>query len=189
MSTDQAVRFSPAEYLTFERESSSKHEFVDGEVRAMTGASRPHVLIAGNIHVIIANTLRGKKFEIYEADMRVHVPSGWYYYPDVTVAPSPPQLEDEAADTLLNPLVVVECLSPSTRRIDRGEKLDSYRRIPSLTDYLIVAQDRVWIDRYFKTDAGWQLEEYSSLTERVPLPAIGCELPLADVYERVFPKE
>jgi len=104
----------------------------------------------------------------------------------VIVAPSPPQLEDDEADTLLNPLVLVECLSPSTRRIDRGEKLDAYRQIPSLAEYLIVAQDRIWIDRYYRTDGGWQLAEYSQSVERIPLPAIGCELPVSEVYERVF---
>lgn len=187
MATDQAVRLSPEEYLDFERRALTKHEYVDGELREMTGASRPHVLIAGNIHILLGNALRGKKFEIYEADMRVRIPDGPYYYPDVTVAPSPPRLEDDAADTLLNPLLIVECLSPSTRRIDRGEKLDNYRRIESLTEYLIVAQDRIWVDRYFKTAAGWQIEEYSDLSERIPLPGLACELPLAEVYERVFP--
>ncbi|HEX6986486.1 MAG TPA: Uma2 family endonuclease [Planctomycetaceae bacterium] len=189
MAADQAVRLSREEYLAFERLSATKHEYVDGEVREMTGASRAHLLIAGNIHLILGNALRGKSFEVYEADRRVRIPRGPYYYPDVTVAPSPPELEDEEADTLLNPLVIVECLSPSTRRIDRGEKLDNYRRIPSLTDYLIVAQDRVWVDRYFRAGDGWQLEEFTTLTDRVPLPGLGCELPLVEVYDRIFPAQ
>jgi Uma2 family endonuclease len=187
MATDQAVRLSADEYLAFERSSTTKHEYVDGELREMTGASRLHILIAGNIHVLLANSLRERPFEVYEVDMRVRVPHGPYYYPDVTVAPSPPQLEDDNADTLLNPLVIVECLSPSTRRIDRGEKLDNYRRIASLAEYLIVAQDRIWIDRYYKTDGGWQLAEYSTPTETVPLPVIGCELTLSEVYDKVLP--
>ncbi|MBA3312679.1 MAG: Uma2 family endonuclease [Planctomycetota bacterium] len=187
MATDQAVRLSPGEYLVFERRALTKHEYVDGELREMTGASRPHVLIAGNVAYTLQTQTKGRDLEVYQSDMRVRIPQGPYYYPDVTVAPSPPQLEDEAADTLLNPLLIVECLSPSTRRIDRGEKLDNYRRIPSLVDYLIVAQDRIWIDRYFKSPTGWQIEEYSDLSERIPLPGLACELSLGEVYERVFP--
>ena len=186
MATDQAVRLSPEEYLAFERRSLTKHEYVEGEVREMTGASRPHVLIAGNIHLHLGNALRDKPFEVYEADMRVRIPDGPYYYPDVTVAPSPPRLEDDEADTLLNPLVVVEVLSPSTERFDRGEKRDDYRLIPSLTDFLTVAQDRVWIDRHVRVGNRWRLETYQSLSDRVPLPGLGCDLPLIEVYRKVL---
>ena len=187
MATDQIVGLSPQEYLTFERQSQRKHEYIDGEVREMVGASRPHNLIAGNIAYAIQSQIRGRPFEVYQSDMRVRIPQGPYYYPDVTVAPSPPELEDEEADTLLNPLVIVEILSPSTRRTDRGEKLDNYRRIPSLTDYLIVAQDRMWIDRYVRDGSEWRLEDFSKADDAVKLEGTGCELPLADVYDRVFP--
>ncbi len=189
MATDQALRLTPQEYLAFERKALTKHEYVEGELREMVGASRPHNLIAGNIHGLIWNALRGRPLEVYESDMRVKVPTGPYYYPDVIVAPSPPELEDEEFDTLLNPLVVVEVLSPSTRLYDRGEKLDNYRRIPSLTDYLIVAQDRIWIDRYVRDGDEWRLEEFSTAGDRLPIRSIDCELPLADVYDRVFPTQ
>ncbi len=189
MATDQAVRLTPQEYLAFERRAVTKHEYVDGELREMTGAGRPHVLIAGNIHGLLWTALRGRPFEVYDGDMRVRIPNGPYYYPDVTVAPSPPRLEDEVADTLLNPLMIVECLSPSTRRIDRGEKLDNYRLIPSLTDYLVVAQDRVWIDRYARTTDGWRLDEYSSPADRIVLDGIDCQLSAGDIYERIFPAQ
>lgn len=188
MATDQAVRLTPREYLAFERQAETKHEYVEGELREMTGASRPHVLIAGNIHALLWHACRGHAFEVYEADMRVRIPDdSHYYYPDVTVAPSPPKLEDDEADTLLNPILIVECLSPSTRRIDLGEKLDNYRAIPSLNDYLVVAQDRVWVDRYVRRRSGWILEEFSALSDRIPLPDLDCELPLSEVYERIFP--
>jgi Uma2 family endonuclease len=189
MATDQIVGLSPQEYLVFERKALTKHEYVDGELREMVAASRPHILIVGNIAYAIQSQTRGRLFEVYQSDMRVRVPSGPYYYPDVTVAPSPPELEDEESDTLLNPLVVVEVLSPSTRRVDRGEKLDNYRRIPSLTDYLIVAQDRVWVDRYLRDGAEWRLEDFSNLEDRLRFETFSCELSLADVYERVFSAE
>jgi len=121
--------------------------------------------------------------------MRVRIPDGPYYYPDVTVAPSPPQLEDEVADTLLNPLVIVEVLSPSTEEHDRGEKLDNFRLIPSLSHYIIIAQDRVWVDHHRRSGRRWPLSVFTSLTDRVLLPDIGCELPLAEVYEKVFPAQ
>jgi Uma2 family endonuclease len=189
MATDQATRLSPAEYLAFERDAPTKHEYVDGELREMSGARRPHVLIAGNVHLIFGNALRRKPYEVYDADMRIRIPDGPYYYPDVTVAPSPPDLEDDHVDTLLNPLVLVEVLSPSTEEIDRGEKLDNYRRIPSLADYLMVAQDQVRVDHYRRSGKGWQLRVYKSLTDRVPFPDFGCELPLAEIYDRAFPSQ
>lgn len=189
MATDQATRLSAQEYLAFERRALTKHEYIDGEVREMTGASRERGLVAGNIYGLLWTALRGKPFEPYINDMRVRVPDGAYYYPDVTIAPSPPRLEDEHFDTLLNPLLIVECLSPSTRRIDRGEKLDGYRRIPSLNEYLIVAQDRVWVDRFVRSGNGWRLEEYSTLGDRIELPAFGCGLALAEIYEKVFPAQ
>ncbi|MGC1275588.1 MAG: Uma2 family endonuclease [Planctomycetaceae bacterium] len=186
MATDQIIGLSSQEYLAFERQSQRKHEYIDGDVREMVGASRPHILIAGNIFYAVQSQIRSRPFEVYQSDMRVRIPQGPYYYPDVTVAPSPPELEDKEADTLLNPLVIVEILSPSTRRIDRGEKLDNYRRIPSLTDYLIVAQDRLWIDRYVRDGNEWRLEDFSKADDVLRLPTPGCELSLADVYERIF---
>jgi Uma2 family endonuclease len=189
MTTDQALRLSPDEYLAFERNSQTKHEYVDGELREMTGASRDHVLIGGNIHGLLWSALRGRKFEVYDNDMRVRIPDGPYYYPDVVVAPSPPQLEDDAADTLLNPLVLVEVLSPSTEEFDRGGKHDDYRLIPSLTDYLTVAQDRVWVDHHRRSAKGWRLRVYKTLTDRVAFPDLGCDLSLTDIYERVFPAQ
>ncbi len=116
--------------------------------------------------------------------MRVRIPDGPYYYPDAVVAPSPPELEDAEQDTLLNPAVVIEVLSPSTETIDRGEKLDNYRLIPSLTDYLIVAQDRMRIDHYSRlSPSEWRLVSHAG-DDSVPLAAFGGELRLAEVYAR-----
>lgn len=189
MATDQALRLTPQEYLAFERKARTKHEYVDGELREMTGASLPHNQIASNTNYHLQVQTRGRPFFVCQSDMRVRIPDGPYYYPDVIVAPFPPQMEDDEEDTLLNPLVIVECLSRSTRRIDLGEKLDNYRHIASLTDYLIVDQERVQVDRHFKTDGGWDLEDYSWTPDRVPLPGIDCELLLSDVYDRIFPAQ
>lgn len=175
----------PAEaYLAAERASvSTKCEWIDGEVREVTGASREHNLIVINLVKRLAAQL-GKQHEMYANDMRVRVPDGPYYYPDIAVAPKPPALEDDVRDTLVNPLVIVEVLSPSTESVDRGEKLDNYRRIPSLTEYLLVSQDAPRIDRYsLAEEGGWQLEIVTA--GEVELPAIACRLTLEETYAGV----
>lgn len=189
MATDQIVALSPADYLAFERQAERKHEYIDGEVREVPGASREHNVLSANLLGLIHPVLKGRPLEVYSSDMRVRIPDGPYYYPDVVVAPSPPALEDEEGDTLLNPFAVIEILSPSTGAIDRGEKLDNYRRIPSLTDYLIVAQDRPWIDHYYRSGREWRLEIFTGLADAVSLPGLGCDLPLAEIYDRLFPAQ
>lgn len=189
MATDQVLRLSPDEYLAFERNSQTKHEYVDGGLREMVGASLPHNIIACNTAHAFQSGMKGRPFIVCQSDLRVRIPDGPYYYPDVVVAPSPPQLEDDEADTLLNPLVLAEVLSPSTEEFDRGGKRDDYRLIPSLTDYLTVAQDRVWVDHHRRSARGWRLRVYKALTDRVAFPDLGCELSLADIYERVSPPQ
>jgi Uma2 family endonuclease len=174
---------SPAAYLAEERAAESKHEYIDGELRPMAGASRLHNLIAGMIVTLLNNGVAGRKVEVYPSEMRVRIPDGQYYYPDAVVAPRPPELEDAHQDTLLNPLVVFEVLSPSTEAIDRGEKLDNYRRIPSLSDYLIVSQDRIRIDHYSRvSDDEWRLVSRDSSDDVVALASLGVELKLGDLY-------
>jgi Uma2 family endonuclease len=185
MATDQALRLTPQEYLAFERRAGAKHEYADGELREMVGASLPHNLIACRISSLLDRDLAGRPFLVCQSDLRVRVPGGPYYYPDVVVAPSPPRLEDEEADTLLDPLVIAEVLSPSTEEYDRGEKLDGYRRIPSLTDYLLVSQDRVRVDHYRRSGTEWTLRIVTGRTASIPFPELGCELALVRVYENV----
>jgi Uma2 family endonuclease len=115
--------------------------------------------------------------------MRVRIPGGPYYYPDAVVAPSPPKMEDAQQDTLLNPVAVVEVLSPSTETFDRGEKLDNNRLIPSLTDYLIVSQDRMRVDHYSRvSEEEWRLVSRDSANDSVTLTSLGVELKLGDLY-------
>jgi Uma2 family endonuclease len=178
------AHLSPAEYLAAERLAEDKHEYIDGELRPMAGASRLHNLIVLRLAAILDAVLAGKPFEAYVNDMRVRIPDGPYYYPDAVAAPAPPQLEDAEQDTLLNPLLVVEVLSPSTEFIDRGEKLDNYRLIPSLTDYLIVSQDRIRIDHYTRlSDTEWRLVTYTDAAA-IPLTTLNCTLNLQDIYAR-----
>lgn len=178
------------EYLAQERRSSNKHEFAGGQIRAMAGASRNHSLIEGNLIRELGNRLRGKPCEVYTSNMRVRVwMSGFYTYPDVSVVCGRPEFDDTEMDTLLNPTVLFEILSPSTEAYDRGEKFARYRRLSSLREYVLVAQDRVAVECYRREGDFWVLETCESLDDTLRLQSLDCELPLREVYDRVEFKE
>jgi Uma2 family endonuclease len=176
-----------AEYLEFERASELKHEFIDGEVLAMTGASRAHNLICTTTSFLLYSQLRGRSCEIYSADMRVKVETtGLYTYPDISVVCGDPQFADDEFDTLLNPTVLIEVLSPSTERYDRGRKFQHYRELPSLREYALIAQDSPRIERYLRQQDGtWQFSDAKGLEASLELTSIDCALALAEVYEQV----
>lgn len=187
-----ADRVTPEEYLALDRASEISHEYVNGEIRAMTGASREHGLVQGATFAALFNQLRGKPCEVYAHGLRVRVPTGRdYVYPDVVVACGGTQLEDEEHDTLLNPVLVAEVLSPSTKHYDAGEKWEMYRRIPTLKDYLLVSQKEPKVERYtrFGEQGLWLFGETIGLDATIELESIGFVLRMADIYERVFPAE
>jgi Uma2 family endonuclease len=187
MSSQIKPYISPEEYLRLERLSEYKSEYLNGEIFAMSGASRKHNLITGNIGSEFNQQLRGKPCEAYMSDMRVKVTAtGLYTYPDVIVVCGEPKFEDKYVDTLLNPTVLVEVLSQSTERYDRIAKSSYYRTLDSLTEHLLVAQDEVRLEQYVKQANGqWLLFEYTSLDIVVELPSISCTLALSDVYDKV----
>jgi Uma2 family endonuclease len=180
------VTYTPSEYIKRERMNDWKSEFLDGEIFAMTGASRPHNLIAGNLFAEIRQQLRGRPCEVYTNDMRVRVSNtGLYAYPDVVVACGPIRFDDDHLDTLLNPMVIVEVLSDSTEAFDRGEKFARYRRLESLQEYVLVSQDKAVIELYRRQGDLWTLSETRGLDAVLKLDAIDGVIPLADIYERV----
>lgn len=187
MSQRLVTYVTPEEYLRRERLAESKSEYLNGEIFAMTGASRQHNRITINISSLLNLQLKGRPCETYAVDMRVKVrASGLYTYPDVAVVCGDPQFEDEYVDTLLNPTLLVEVLSQSTERYDRIAKTSYYRTIDSLAEHLLVAQDEIRLEQYVKRPKGqWLLSEYRELDEVVELTAIGCELRLSDVYDRI----
>lgn len=176
-------------YLAAERAAEYKSEYVDGYVLAMSGASRAHNVIAGNASTALNLQLTDAPCEVYAADMRVKVSdTGDYTYPDVVVACGEIAFEDAELDTLLTPTVIVEVLSPSTEGYDRGIKFERYRRIPSLQEYLMVAQDRILVEHYVRQGHAWQYTAYDALEQSLRLPSIACALPLKDIYRKVrFP--
>ncbi len=175
-----------AEYLAFERAAQTKHELLDGEVFAMSGASEAHNLISMNTGAALHTQLRGRSCKVYPSDMRVKTPDSLYTYPDLSVVCGDSKFSDEEFDTLLNPTVLIEVLSPSTERYDRGRKFQAYRGIPTLREYLLIAQDSPHIEHYTRQpDDRWVLTEAVGMGATLSLAAIGCTLALTDVYEQV----
>ncbi|MFY9345987.1 MAG: Uma2 family endonuclease [Planctomycetota bacterium] len=174
---------APAEYLANEVRSPARHEYVGGFPYAMAGASNAHNQIASNILIALGSRLRGRPCRAFNSDTKVRIRLPFqlrFYYPDVSVTcrPNPPadSFQDE-------PSVIVEVLSPQTRRIDEGEKCLAYTAIPSLAVYMMVEPQSVEVAVLRRTAAGFVREVHDGLAASVPLPEIGCELPLAEVYD------
>lgn len=187
MSVLPDVRMTEAEYLAFDRASEIKHEYYRGEIFAMTGGSPEHNMICISTSATLYNQVRGQPCKIYSSDQRVRVPrTRLYTYPDISIVCSEPHFVDEALDTLLNPTLLIEVLSPSTESYDRGKKFQHYRQIDSLREYVLIAQETPHIEHYLRQDDGnWLLRDAIGLESRIELPSIGCTLALADVYEQV----
>lgn len=187
MSSQVKIHYAPNEYLALERQAEHKSEYFNGEIFAMTGASRRHNLVAGNVFAALHLQLRKRPCEIYPSDMRVKVsPTGLYTYPDVVVVCGEPLFDDEQRDTLLNPTVLVEVLSKSTASYDRGEKFEHYRKLASLLEYLVIAQNKYHVEHYMRQqDNQWLLAETDDIQQTVHLSSIECDLALTDIYDKV----
>src|SRR5207244_1637640 len=165
-----------------------KSEFDDGFIKAMSGATREHNLITGNIAREIGNQLKDRDREVYSNDMRVCVgPSRRYVHPDVVVVCGEPQFQDRELDTLLNPVVIVEVLFESTEKKDRGRKFTAYRRLESLQEYVLIDQEEVLVERYTRRGEEWVLTAFESLDSTLHLTSIDCAIPLRETYARVLP--
>jgi Uma2 family endonuclease len=179
---------SPQDYLALERSAEYKSEYVDGEMVAMTGASRKHVLIALNLAAGLKRQLQGRPCEIYAIDMRVRIPAtGLYTYPDMAVICEESKFEDEYEDTLLNPILIVEVLSPSTESYDRGRKFEQYRTLESLQEYVLVSQDQPRVEQFIRQDGNvWLFKDIAGLEQVVSLASVSCEIALSEIYDRII---
>ena len=178
--------YTPEEYLALERKATLKSEYINGEIRAMPRVNFVHNFITVDIATELNIQSRGQDWEVYMSNMRVRTgPKGAYFYPDVVVLCGEPQFEDNVFDTLLNPILVMEVLSPSTEVYDKGEKFRHYQELASLREYILVSQDRVHVEHYRLTKTQWVQTEFRSPEDVLPLASIGCELPLQDIYRRV----
>lgn len=187
MSREPKIYVTPEEYLAYERRAEYRNEYLDGEVFAMTGASRKHNLIAGNVFAELKRKLRDRPCEAYISDMRVRIPAANIYtYPDVVVVCGEPRFEDAEVDTLLNPVLLVEVLSKSTEAYDRVVKFNYYRTLESLSEYLLISQDEYHVTQHVKQpDARWLLTDIRGLESRVELASVPCTLALSEIYDRV----
>lgn len=186
MALPQQTGWTDAEYLAFERESEIKHEFIAGEIIAMTGASRAHNLIVASIIASMIPQVRGTGCRTFSSDMRVYMPDrGDYAYPDITIVCGEERYQEDTFDTLLNPTVIVEVLSPSTEGYDRGKKFQVYREIESLRDYVLVAQAQPRIEVFSRHADGWLLTDAIGIAQSITLHSLDCTLHLREVYEQI----
>jgi len=176
--------FTVEEYLAFEAESERKHEFIDGVIYDMTGGTFNHSRIKVRMTVALELQLLGSNYTVCNSDMRVEISEGRHVYPDLSVVYGAAQLKDDET-TLLNPILTVEVLSPTTADYDRSTKLRYYQSLPSLRGYLIVDQYGVRIDAYTRANGSWLHQAYISIDDVIPLDMIGCDLPLSEIYRGI----
>jgi Uma2 family endonuclease len=199
------TRFTPDEYRVMEETAAEKHEYRNGEIIAMAGGSEVHSAIASNLLIYLGFLLRDTNFRLYNSDLRVWIPEyNCGTYTDLMIVDGQPQLNGERTDEILNPLVIIEVLSPSTESYDRGEKFRKYRSLPAFCEYLLVSQTEPYIEQYHKLDDSsdsvrgasrrelallqavrWQWQVYDHLDQSILLHSLNVEVPLAEVYRRI----
>lgn len=187
MTTRPDVRLTPEEYLRIERAAEWKSEYIDGEMFAMSGASHRHTIITANLVRSLGNQLLNEPCTVSSSDLRVATDLRRHYtYPDVVVVCDPPQYVDGQLDTVTNPTLIAEVLSDSTEKYDRGEKFERYRAVPTLSEYLLVAQDRVHVELFSRqADGRWFLRDWNDPDAEIEIESIHCRLKVAEVYAKV----
>jgi len=187
MSLQPKTHLTPEEYLAIERKAEYKSEYFNGEMFAMAGASERHVLIVTNVVAELRGQLRRRPCTVYSTDLRVRVsPTGLYTYPDVVVVCGQAQFADDQKDTLLNPTLIVEVLSESTKDYDRGGKFEHYRTLMSLSEYVLIDQDKHHVEHFVRQPENrWLLSETNRLEDTIHVSSISCDLALAEVYDKV----
>ena len=179
---------SEEDYLTMEEVSPVKHEYFDGEIFQMAGASEQHNTVTINIAGELHQQLKKRPCKVYQNDMRLYIEKeGIYVYPDVMVVCGKPEIKKfKSLDNILNPVLIVEVLSESTADYDKGAKFEQYRTIESFKEYLLVSQDRKQLTRYTKqTDGSWILTDFIGDKTRIELFSIECSLAIEDIYDKV----
>lgn len=191
MSAVAKTKMSEEEYLAIERASDFKSEFFNGEMFAMAGASLHHNLIKDNLVVRIGAQLSGSNCRTVSSDQRLKVNrTGLYTYPDIMIVCGKPERAEPDSETIVNPQVIIEVLSDKTESYDRYEKFEHYKRLPSVREYILVAQNRMGVERYVRTDEGeWVIRSYTQADELFSFATVPVSVKVADIYGGVeFPE-
>ncbi|MEQ9621058.1 Uma2 family endonuclease [Coleofasciculus chthonoplastes] len=177
---------TPDQYLKMEEQSPIKHEYIDGQIYAMAGASDPHVTIAGNLFALLRSHVRGSGCRVYISDMKARIESlNRFYYPDVMVTCDP--LDQETSTYKRFPTLIVEVLSDSTEAFDRGDKFADYQELESLREYVLINTKRQRVDCFRRNDEGlWVLQFYTPIQQEFKLESIGFTGELVALYEDVY---
>lgn len=178
------TEWTAEQYLAYEREAATRHEFFGGEVRAMAGASERHNQIAAALNYLFYGQFLKRDCQVFQSDMRVQA-AGSFFYPDLVIVYGDAVYTHDGQDTLTNPAVIIEILSPSTEDVDRGRKFAAYRQIDSLQDYLLVAQSAMKIEHFTRRADGWFLRDYTVAEDDIALPSVRCTLNVAAAYHKV----
>ncbi len=174
-------------YLEMENASMEKHEYYKGEIFARPGSKVPHNIITGNLFFAIWQKLKGKKCQSFGSDLRIHIPSNTLFtYPDISIICGEIQTLNNDDYNVLNPTVIVEVLSKSTKNYDRGEKFKLYRDIPTLKEYILVDSETIHIEVFrLNENNHWELEEYDAAENFLSVKAIDEKIAISEIYEGV----
>lgn len=186
MTAEPKHKLTVEEYLTLEKESDIRHEYIDGEVYAMVGASENHLTISMNISVSLGSQMMQRDCRLYANDLRVRLKgTNNYFYPDFAGICGEREFDDQKPAALLNPQLIIEILSSSTEKRDRGVKFLRYQAIKSLQMYLLVSQNDALIEIFVRDQYGFHYSKAEGLAAVVDLPSVGCTMPLAAVYQGI----
>ena len=178
---------SAEEYLAEEREAFEKHEYYQGEIFAMSGASLKHNKIFSNVFGELAGKLKGKGCQPFGSDLRIHISKNTLYtYPDISIICGEPNLTDDKFDTATNPSVIMELLSKSTSNYDKGDKFTLYRDIDSLQEYILIDTEKIYVEKHIRnSDKSWPLTDYTSMEDSFSIQTIQLTLSLKDIYSGI----
>lgn len=178
--------YSLEEYFELEINSQERHEYVDGKIILMTGGTPNHNQIVGNFYAALNFTLKRQPYQVFVTDQRLWIPRKQIYtYPDVMVITTPIELQEGRKDTIINPIMITEVLSKSTKSYDKDDKFAFYRTISTFQEYILIDQYTMHVEQYSKTDNNkWIFSEYDNENKIISLTSVPFEITLTDIYDK-----
>jgi len=185
------IHFTPDEYRAIESTSTERYEYRDGEVISMSGGTEVHSKIASNLLIYLGFLLRDTNFSLYNSDLRIWIPQyNCGTYADLLVIENQPEFNGTRTDEILNPLLIVEVLSPSTEVYDRGEKFRKYRSLTSFCEYLLISQREPYVEQYYKLDRNggdrWEWTVSDRIDRSIVFHSLNVEIPMTEIYRRIY---